>query len=89
MAFTYKIKPLEWDMSHRDVGSPTIFWYKPKSSVLPTCEVVAGLSKGKPVITANVGGNDFRRDFATVSEAKAWIEERHIDKVREYLEALE
>lgn len=80
MAHTYKIKPLEW----RYFGS----------------QKHEGAQTNKYLHVIHFEDNDLfwavfcwgrgieSREFKTESAAKAWIEEQHIAKVREYLEEL-
>ena len=92
MAHTYKIKPLEWVKIKPSFWNSNINTFAALNAALDDCRVVVWYEDNSKRVTAYIG-EDYkqgdRREFVTEDDAKAWIEERHIAKVREFLEVLE
>jgi hypothetical protein len=91
MANTYKIKPLEWVTIKPPFWNSNINRFK-ASSPLDDCRFAVFYEDDTKKVVAYIGGRynqGDRREFVTEDDAKAWIEERHIAKVREFLEVLE
>ena len=75
MAYTYKIKPLEW---HKGTGC----WY--------TYPIVAGsISMDEFGFYKAVLSHEFKlQRFWDLDKAKEWLEEQHTEHVRKYLERI-